>query len=331
MTTNTQIKDLKTGEMVELYGVVSVFEERTKTDNSKYVELRVEDKSGTIDGKIWDISIKDLPQIEVGKLVKIRGLIKEWNSKKQLHIQKHPSTNKPLIRLTTEEDGVSIDDYLKCAPIETKLMLEDLKNVINNFSNEDIKLICAKFVEEYKNELLCYPGAQNLHHSVKGGLLYHIHTMLNVATPIADNYPNINNDLLFAGVILHDIGKIRELDVDENGKASKYTDEGYLLGHTIQGIKMLNEIVFSINTERDVKLDKSVVLLLEHMIASHHFDEMWGAYQKPAFLEAEILHHLDMIDSRVNMVNNVTETLEPNTFSERQWFLNERRIYKHSL
>lgn len=324
-----QIKDLKVGEKVDLFGLITTIKEKVDTNKKKYLDLLLEDKTGSVYVKFWQTSLEDLMtfgDFECGKLVKIRATVDKWQENKQLIPEKSPKDNKiPLIRLANEDDGVNVEDYVKCAPIESKLMLENLFDIIKDFENETLKVVCDKVLTENEEKLIYFPGAQIIHHAMKGGLLYHIHTMVQLAIPIGDRYPNINKELLLSGVIVHDIGKLSELDSDTNGKVANYTKEGSLLGHTIQGIKMLNTLI------RDLEVDYDTILLLEHMIASHHFDETWGAYQKPAFVEAEILHHLDMIDSRASMIAEITDNLETNEFSESMSYLNKRKIFRHAL
>ena len=315
----TNIKGLIPGERVDIFGIVSSLQERTKKDGGTYIDLRLEDISGSVDCKIWDAALDDIAEIEVGKLVKARALVTEWNGKSQLNIQ--------MIRLSDESDQVSIEDFIKGPPISAQEMMGDLTDIVEGFSSQSLKNICLYFLEKYKEPLAFFPAAQMVHHAMKGGLLYHIHTMISLALIIGDRYPGVDKDLLAAGTIIHDIGKLKEMDSDENGKVSGYTLEGQLLGHIIQGTLMLHDMANELR-EKGLEVDEGEVMLLEHMIASHHFDETWGAYQKPAFLEAELLHHVDMIDSKVNIFVNVLEGMEEGTFSDSQRFLGGRKIYK---
>lgn len=322
------IRDIVKDKKVNLFGIVSqMVEKETSTKTSTFVDLLFEDKSGSIDVKIWDTNLETLAAngVENGKLVKIRGTVGEWNEKKQIVVEKKGQNI--LIRAVTDEDNVDINDYIKAAPISPETMLEELNVLVKEFEDKTLKFICSRILKDHEEKLLYYPGAQKLHHAIKGGLLYHMYTMMKLAIPMVNVYPQLNKELLISGVIIHDIGKTVELESDENGKSSGYTNNGYLLGHIIEGIKIINNIVSTTKTQ----LDLDTILLLEHMIASHHFEETWGAYQKPAFLEAEILHYLDMIDSRMDMFQTITQSLEEDSFSDGKWTLSGRRIYRHKL
>lgn len=320
------ISNLVIGETVDLFGIVSKVEQKKTSNNSSYVNGLIEDKSGKVEIKIWDIELKDLGDIDNGDFVKIRGIVGEWNEQKQITIE-NPKNKVPFIRKVNERDGVNINDFIKCSPIDPQIMWNFLNDLVSKFKNHTLKTVCSKVLEDYKKEFLYYPGAQTVHHAVKGGLLQHTYMIVKSAIAMADIYTDLNKELLIGGAIVHDIGKIVEIDTNENGSSSGYTKKGYLLGHMIEGIKIINYIVSNEKTE----IDPEVIVLLEHMIASHHFEESWGAYQKPAFLEAEILHHLDMIDSRLDIILSITEQLDENDFSNPTRYLSSRRIFKHNL
>jgi 3'-5' exoribonuclease len=138
---------------------------------------------------------------------------------------------------------------------------------------------------------------------------------------MADRYQFVDRDILIASAMLHDAGKIIELsDFPEND----YTDDGQLLGHMIIGVDMLDELACGVD------ISPECLMLLKHMIISHHYDETWGAYQKPMFPEAELLHHLDLMDSRMNIMMSYYENLQAGEFSEKNYWLG-RRAYKPKL
>ena len=138
-------------------------------------------------------------------------------------------------------------------------------------------------------------------------------------------YEFLNSDLIYAGVILHDLAKINEMDSNELGVVNDYTLEGSLLGHITQGIKEV-EIV-----GRELGADKTTIVLLQHMILSHHYEPEYGSPVKPMIPEAEILHYLDIIDARMYDMKRVTNETEVGQFSERLWSLENRSVYNHGL
>ena len=149
--------------------------------------------------------------------------------------------------------------------------------------------------------------------------------MLKVGSSLVKIYPDVNKELLYAGIILHDIEKINEMDSNVLGIVSDYTTDGKLLGHLIMGIKTIDRIT------REKNLDLEASLLLQHMILSHHNFPEFGSPKKPMFLEAELLHHIDMIDARVYDFAKIQNELEPGDFSQKVWSLDNRVVYKANL
>lgn len=137
-------------------------------------------------------------------------------------------------------------------------------------------------------------------------------------------YRNLNPDLLKTGVIIHDIEKINEIESDELGISPGYSFEGQLLGHIIQGVKTIEKIADEIGMDNEKKV------MLQHMVVSHHYEPEFGSPKKPMFPEAEILHYLDIIDARMFDMEDVLACVDPGTFSEKVWVLDNRRLYKPS-
>ncbi|NLC66470.1 MAG: HD domain-containing protein, partial [Clostridium sp.] len=201
-------------------------------------------------------------------------------------------------------------------------MYDLLISYINRIENKYIKEITHNLVMEKKDEIMYYPAAKSFHHSIEGGLLYHLTTMLRVADSIGSIYDAVNTDLLFAGVILHDLEKINEMDSTELGIVKEYTFEGTLLGHITMGIKNLEKEAEKLGTPDEIRI------MLQHMILSHHMEPEYGSPKRPIFLEAEILHHIDTMDARIYDFVNAVENINPGEFSERVWTLDNRNIYK---
>ena len=204
-------------------------------------------------------------------------------------------------------------------------MYKELIDVTAQFEDIGLKKIVMYFLEKYKEKLLYYPAAKQNHHAIFGGLLYHIKRMLNVGQKISEVYPHINKELLYSGIILHDIEKINEMDATLNGIVTDYTREGKLLGHISTGIVELGKI------ELDEDITNEKILLLQHMILSHHYKPEYGSPKQPMFIEAELLHHIDNIDAKVFMFQKETDKLKPNEFSQNIWNLDKRKLYKSTL
>ncbi len=291
------------------------------TNNQKpYLDLILSDKTGEISAKVWDLpdDIEEIFPERTTPLIKIKAVVTEWQGKLQLKVER--------IRSVQPEDGVQLEDYVQTAPIDSEQMLGTIKQYVQSISNGDIQKLVAFILEDVAERLAYYPAAKRNHHSVRGGLLYHILTMLRCGEALANIYPHINRDLLYAGIILHDIAKIDEMDADELGIVSDYTVEGHLLGHIVQGVKRVEQAA------KELDIDREVSLLIQHMIISHHSQPEFGSPKPPMIPEAELLHHIDMIDSRMyDMHKALDTTAEGQSFSEPVWSLNHRRIYKSNI
>ena len=181
-----------------------------------------------------------------------------------------------------------------------------------------------KYMKENKEKLMYYPAAQKNHHAEYGGLLYHMKRMLMNGERMCQVYRNLNPDWVKAGVIVHDIEKINEIQSDEMGVSPGYSFEGNMLGHIVQGIKLIEKMA------EEIGMSHEKTVMLEHMILSHHYEPEYGSPKRPMFPEAEILHYLDMIDARMFDMEDALVGVEPGEFSERIWILDNRRLYKPS-
>ncbi len=312
------IKSYEKGKVVQDYLFIKNLTAKTASNGSRYFNLILTDKAfDEIDGRMWDVSKADEEEFVPGVLVKVRASVQEYNGKLQVIIQK--------IRLANAGDSVNIDDYVHSAPFSAEAMLEDIKKVINRFKNKDLREITLALVEDKQKALMYFPAAKRHHHAVKGGLLHHTLSMLKIGMALTPLYPFLNADLLYAGIILHDLGKVDEMVSDPNGIVSDYTAEGKLLGHIVTGIADIKLKGQALGT------DPEVLLLLEHMLLSHHYEAEYGSPKRPMFAEAELLHHIDIIDARMNTMERIQNTLTPGGFSENQWSLDGIQVYRTTL
>lgn len=302
-----KIKDLQSGDIIQKFFLIKSADSKTTSNNKSYLDLTLMDQTGEINAKIWDSSDDDQAQYHPNALVKIRGVVSEWQNKLQLKIEK--------IRLAADEDQLNIGDFVPVAPHSPEFMYAEIENYIHKIGNQDIRNIVDNIVTANKEKLLLYPAAKQNHHAIRSGLMYHIMTMLKMGEKVIETYPALNKDLLFAGIILHDIAKLAEMNASELGIVSEYTIEGELLGHIIQGIKMIDQTAVKLGA------DPEVSLLLQHMILSHHYEPDFGSPKRPMIPEAEILHYLDIIDARMYDMQRVLGNVEDGKLSEKVWLL----------
>ncbi|WP_346917431.1 HD domain-containing protein [Clostridium sp.] len=313
---NKKIGEFNKGDRIENFFLVKNAECKI-TNNSttnKYLDLMLIDSTGEINAKLWECNENVEASIKDNILVKVRAVVNEYRGKLQLKVER--------IRPSTEEDNVNIDEFILVAPYRSEDMFETILDYIEKIENKDIKRITENIISKLSYKLMHYPAAKSNHHAIKGGLLYHITTMLNAAEKLLDIYSYLNKDLLYSGIILHDIAKIMEMESSELGIVSKYSTEGQLLGHIIQGIGLIEDAAMEINA------DKEIVMLLQHMILTHHYEPEYGSPKKPMIPEAEMLHHLDILDARMYDMRKATKDLNPGEFSEKVYSLDGINIYK---
>lgn len=311
----SSINEFEAGQKIEgFYLVKSVDCKTTNSNNKKYLDFNLGDKTGEINAKLWEVTKEDETKYSANTMIKVRGTVLAWQNSLQLKIEK--------VRQTLPEDNLNISDFVPTAPYPAEEMYAVIKGYVEAMKNHDIKGIVSTILEENKEKVMHYPAAKKNHHSIRSGLLYHVSTMLRAGEKLCEIYTGLNKDLLYAGVILHDMAKLQEMEASELGIVSDYTVEGTLLGHIVQGIKNV-EVV-----GQRIGADKEVVMLLQHMILSHHYEPEYGSPVKPMIPEAEVLHYLDIIDARMFDMTKASRETDVGGFSERIWSLENRRVYR---
>ncbi|MCI8645216.1 MAG: HD domain-containing protein [Firmicutes bacterium] len=311
------ISNLKTGQDVTDFFMVKSVAIKVGSNKKQYLDLTLGDKSGEISAKKWDIADEELPslnRISEGSLLKIRALVTEWNGMRQFRVMR--------IRHKGENDVLEMSDFIKAAPEQPEDMYRYIVETAEDFADEQLKKLCLRVLTDNREKLMYYPAAQKNHHAELAGLLYHIKRMLMSGKLLCQVYTGLNADLVLAGVILHDMEKINEIESNEMGVSSGYSFEGQLLGHLIQGIKTLSKLM------EELGFSKEKAIMVEHMILSHHYEPEFGSPKRPLFPEAEMLHYLDVLDARMYDMEDALAGVEPGGFSDRVWTLENRKLYK---
>lgn len=311
---NKNISELKAGDKADGFYLIKSSEVKKTTNGKQYIDMDLVDRTGEINAKIWEFSEEKENLVKNNPIVKVRGEVLEWNGSKQLKVNK--------IRAKIPADTIKISELIPSAPIEQEEMIDLVKSYIKKIQDTEIKFLVENIISKYNNKLMFYPAAKKNHHSYLGGLLYHTLRMLQSGEKLGQVYGFLKMDYVYAGVILHDICKILEMDSDEYGVVSDYTMEGKLLGHIIQGIKEIEIEGEKIGISRE----KSIVL--QHMVLSHHYEPEFGSPKKPMTPEAELLHFLDIMDARMFDFEHALEGIEPGGFTDKIWLLDNRNLYK---
>ncbi|MEH7503234.1 3'-5' exoribonuclease YhaM [Neobacillus drentensis] len=308
---NKGILKHEVGEQVELFLLIKSSTKGIASNGKPFLTLILQDKSGEIEAKLWDVNEEDGKSYAPQSIVKILGEVQNYRGKSQLKIRQ--------IRRTGPSDEVKLDDFLETAPLSQEEMMGKLTQYIFDMKNPNIQRITRHLIKKHQKAFLEFPAATKNHHEFVSGLAFHVVSMLDLAKSIAILYPSLDKDLLYAGVILHDMGKVLEL----SGPISTvYTIEGNLLGHiTI----MINEIG---KAAEELGISGEEVLILQHLVLSHHGKAEWGSPKPPMIKEAEILHYIDNLDAKMNMLDRALERVKPGEFTERIFALENRSFYK---
>lgn len=275
------------------------------TKDKERITLRIDEKEKLNLNAVYYFEVK---QIEFKE--KLQYLVTEFESIEEKELE-------------LEERQELMSSFYDYAPIDAK----DVKKIIDSYlakiKNPVIKDIVMHLYDTKKAEFYLYPAATKFHHAYIGGLSYHTSTMLKLIDGFKSVYNFLNEDLLIAGILLHDMCKIRELS---NYVGAEYTKEGKLLGHITMSVKAIELTAAKFN-----HLGKEEVLLLEHMVLSHHYYGNYGSPKKPMIPEALILHFIDNIDSKMTVLEETLNNIEPGEFTSPIMVLDRERYYKTKL
>lgn len=298
-------------ERFEGYLMVRSSEQRTAASGKMYLDLTLADKTGSINAKMWDGTVVPPSQSSV---VHVRATGNEFNGRMQLRIER--------IRAITPGEEIDMSVLVPCAPYSAESMYGELTDTIANVADDEIRAITQYLIDQAGERLMTFPAAKQMHHAQRSGLLYHVTTMLKTAKAIAAVYPYLNKDLLYCGVIIHDLAKLTEMDADTMGVVRDYTTQGKLIGHLVRGVVDIHI------AGKKVGASEEKVLLLEHMVLSHHGTPEFGSPVSPRFPEAEVLHTIDTLDARLFEMQEALRRTVPGGFSEKVWAMENRQLYR---
>ncbi len=311
------IKDFNQGlELEDEYFVVKSFKQAKTKNGKNYWDLKLSDKTGEIPAKVWQDNISISEQPDEGDIISVSAFVEEYGGNNQLKIAN--------IKIAQDYDKY---DFLPVADVDIEALYEDMIKAVKKVKDENLKKILDRlleteiFVEKFKEA----PGAEFVHHAYLGGLMVHLDEMLSFVEPLIKKFPKLNFDLLITGVLLHDIGKMKELEVN---KTIVHTVEGKLFGHIVQGLLMAENLIKEI---KDFPAELRVELL--HMIISHHGKQEWGSPVAPMTPEAIVLHYLDMLSTRASIAFSELEKLDgtDQRFTKRIRFLENVELYSSPL
>ncbi|WP_284139503.1 MULTISPECIES: 3'-5' exoribonuclease YhaM [unclassified Virgibacillus] len=309
--TRKGLLDYQVGEGFQDFVLIKEVSKGVTSSGKPFLTLILRDASGEMEAKLWDASKEDESTFIQEQIVWINGEVNQFRGKSQMKILS--------IRPAQPTDGVKISDFVEKAPVDKEVLMEKLTEAVFEMENPAIQRIVRAFIKKYQDALLTYPAASKNHHEYASGLAHHIVSMLSIGRELYKLYPEVNKDLLYAGIILHDLGKLRELS---GVVTTSYTIEGKLLGH----IPIMVEEIKGMAQE--LQIEGEEVMILQHLVLSHHGKAEWGSPKPPLVREAELLHLIDLIDAKMNMLNRALERVKPGEFTERLFAMDNRAFYK---
>lgn len=295
MTKKIFIENLKAGTSVESIFLVSEKEIRQKKGGiGEYLYMILKDKTGQITAFMWDNFEKIQKSIEPGILIKAKGNVQVYNNKLQIVLQ----------NVEIFSDKAEINDFLPSTKEDINLLYKKILETIKSINNKELRTLLEAIYtnEEYKDLIVRVPAAKSYHHTCIGGLLEHTSSLVDLTELILKNYKNLNRDLLMAGVLLHDIGKIYEFN---SQGFFDYTKQGKMIGHIVIGVQIVEK-----ETNKIKDFPKELKENIIHLIISHHGELEFGSPKRPKTKEALALHFLDLIDSQLKGFDEVLATNE---------------------
>lgn len=313
------VTDLKDGEVVDELFLVSDKQLRANRNAALYLSVDLRDKTGMMNGRMWNVSEDSCSGVQSGGYVRARGKVQLFQGTLQL--------------ILTHCDPVSaatVDpvDFEQISSAKIDQLLDQLRSLLLGFENPRLRTLMECFLvdETLMHALTETPAGVKAHHAYPGGLLEHVVTLLKVAEKMCDVYTEVDVELLQAGVFLHDIGKTRELSCESG---FNYTDEGQLLGHLSIGVEMLTEKIRRAEELTNEPFPQELVWRLKHMILSHHGSYEFGSPRLPMTPEAMILHTIDNLDAKLHEFMRAIHD-DPNSGSHWTLFIPrlDRKIFK---
>jgi 3'-5' exoribonuclease len=310
------ISTLKEGDWVDETFLVTAKQIMIAKNGGMYLSVKLADKTGEVDGKLWDNAEEVAGRFEREDFIRVKGVAANYQGMMQVKM-------KTVERM--DDSKVDLANFLETSPRNIDEMVKDLSAVAAGVKNKHLNQLMNSFLADksFMDAFRRAPAAKALHHNYLGGLLEHVVELLSLARDVAKHFPGIDTDLLAVGAFLHDIGKVRELSVR---KSIEYTTEGRLLGHISLGYEMLAEKIKGISGFPD-----ELTMLLKHIMLSHHGEYEFGSPKRPKIQEAIIINYLDDLAAKIS---NFRSTLKKENVDAGEWTyyskMHDRYLYRQA-
>jgi 3'-5' exoribonuclease len=286
------VNEVEPNRVITTSFLVHSKEIRQKKSGELYLSLLLADRTGELDAKMWDNVAEVIDGFDRDDFVKVKGLIQVFHNRPQLTIHK-------VRRMDNSE--VDFADYFPCSRRDAGEMWNELRGIVGQMSNPHLKGLVEAMLDdpEIAARYRRAPAAKNIHHAFLGGLIEHVLSLCALARMTAQHYPHVDYDLLLSGVVLHDIGKIYELNYE---RGFSYSNDGQLLGHIAIAVRMIADKLRGLPD-----FPPTLRSLVEHMVLSHHGQLEFGSPKLPQFPEALLLHYIDDLDSKMECMRALIE------------------------
>ena len=263
----------------------------------KYLRMQLLDRTGLIEARLWEGGEEAFEAVKECGPIKVAGVVETFREERQVNVQR---------MRTARPEEVDIADFVRVTARDPTSMWEAVMQAAREIQDPHVAAVVRHFYAdmEWASRFVEAPSARRIHHAYRSGFLEHIYELLVLARPLMELYPEIDRDLLLAGILLHDIGKLEELAW---GWDTNLTLEGHLVGHIVLGGRMVSRAIDAI---KGFPKGRAVELL--HLVVSHHGRLEWGSPRRPKSIEAMALHHLDNLDAQVNRIKLLTEGARAN-------------------
>lgn len=311
-----KINQMKKDEQFEGFYLIKSAEVRQTRAGKDYLAFTFQDDTGTIEGKLWDAQPHNVAEFTAGKVVFMRGTREVYNNT--------PQVNQISLRLPKLDEPNDPANFKEKPPVDISDTRDYLQQMIFKIENATWQRLVRALYAKYEQEFYSFPAAKTNHHAFYSGLAYHTATMVRLADAIGDIYPQLDKSLLFAGIMLHDLAKVIELSGPDD---TSYTVRGNLIGH----IALIDEEMTKALIELGIDDSKEEVIVLRHLVLSHHGLLEYGSPVRPQIMEAEILHLIDNIDAEMMMMITALDKIAPGEVTNRLFAMDNRSFYKPKL
>tara|TARA_Y100001934_G_scaffold65124_1_gene80859 strand:- start:30711 stop:31694 length:984 start_codon:yes stop_codon:yes gene_type:complete len=316
------INQFSEGESINQVFVANGKQLRPNRQGNLYLQLTLSDKSGSVNAMQWNANQSVYDSFENGDYVIIKGTTQLFNGNLQIIVQQLKKA---------DESRVDEADFVTLTNENIGQLIVQLRQFVDSISHPQLQSLCQQYLDskDIMEKFSQAPAGVKNHHAYQGGLIHHVVSLMELAESVVQHYPEVDRDLVLAGVLLHDLSKTDELAYE---RSLEYTDEGQLVGHLVMGVELLGNQIDQWEANQGTTFPNDIAIQLKHMIVSHHGQYDFGSPKLPMTLEALVLHMIDNLDAKVHQFSHAMDS-EANPGDNWTPFIPTlgRKLYKKTL